>query len=189
MNNTEFLKNYVNGFSKLLEESSKISISKLIDVSDTIKEANNNGNKVLIFGNGGSSAIASHFSVDLTKNAGFRCVNFNEADLLTCFSNDFGYERWVEKSIDFYADEGDVIILISSSGNSQNMVNGITASRNKNVHKIITFTGFDNLNHLRKLGDINIWVDSKAYNYVENIHQFFLLSIVDLLIGNSEYSA
>jgi len=189
MSNIEFLTNYVNGFSKLLEDSAKRSINKLIEISDIIKEANKNGKKVLIFGNGGSSAIASHFSVDLTKNAGFRCVNFNEADLLTCFSNDFGYERWVEKSIDFYADEGDVIILISSSGNSQNMVNGVTASRNKNVYKIITLTGFDNLNRLRKLGDINIWVDSKAYNHVENIHQFFLLSIVDLLIGNSEYSA
>ena len=189
MSSIKFLTNYIKGFSNLLEESSKKSISKLIDVSDVIKDANHAGNKVLIFGNGGSAAIASHFSVDLTKNAGFRCVNFNEADLLTCFSNDFGYERWVEKSIDFYADEGDVIILISSSGNSQNMINGVTASRNKNVSKIITFTGFDNLNRLRKLGDINIWVDSKAYNYVENIHQFFLLSIVDLLIGNSEYSA
>ena len=189
MNNVKFLEKYVNEFSVLLEESSKESINKLIEVSDIIKEVNNNGNKVLIFGNGGSSAIASHFSVDLTKNAGFRCVNFNEADLLTCFSNDFGYERWVEKSIDFYADEGDVIILISSSGNSQNMINGVTASINKNVYKIITFTGFDNRNSLRKLGDINIWVDSKAYNFIENIHQFFLLSIVDLLIGNSEYSA
>ena len=56
----------------------------------------------MIFGNGGSAAIASHFSVDLTKNAGVRCTNYNESDLLTCFANDFGYEKWVEKAIEFY---------------------------------------------------------------------------------------
>ena len=58
----------------------------------------------MIFGNGGSSAIASHFSVDLTKNAGLRCTNYNEPDLLTCFSNDYGYEKWVAKAIEFYGD-------------------------------------------------------------------------------------
>ena len=59
----------------------------------------------MIFGNGGSAAISSHFSVDMTKNAGVRCTNYNESDLLTCFSNDFGYERWVEKAINFYGDK------------------------------------------------------------------------------------
>ena len=68
----------------------------------------------MIFGNGGSAAIASHFSVDLTKNAKIRCTNYNESDLLTCFSNDFGYEKWVEKAIEYYGDEGDVFIGISS---------------------------------------------------------------------------
>ena len=70
-----------------------------------------------------AQTIASHFSVDLTKNARVRCTNYNESDLLTCFSNDFGYERWVEKSIEYYGDEGDNVILISVSGTSKNMVN------------------------------------------------------------------
>ena len=85
----------------------------------------------MIFGNGGSAAIASHVSVDLTKNANIRSVNFNEADLITCFSNDYGYERWVEKAIDFYADDKDVLILISSSGKSLNMINACKAAREK----------------------------------------------------------
>ena len=68
-------------------------IDNLIKVSEILKETHLKGKKTLIFGNGGSAAIASHFSVDLTKNAGVRCVNYNESDLLTCFSNDFGYER------------------------------------------------------------------------------------------------
>ena len=83
----------------------------------------------MIFGNGGSAAIASHFSVDLTKNAKIRCTNYNESDLLTCFSNDYGYEKWVEKSIDFFSDPGDVVILISSSGRSKNMLNGAKSAK------------------------------------------------------------
>ena len=73
----------------------------------------------MIFGNGGSAAIASHFSVDLTKNAKVRCTNFNESDLITCFSNDYGYEKWVEKAINFYGDSGDVLIVISAGGKSK----------------------------------------------------------------------
>ena len=72
----------------------------------------------MIFGNGGSAAIASHFSVDLTKNSKIRCVNFNESSLLTCFSNDYGYENWIKKVLEFYANPKDLIILISASKQS-----------------------------------------------------------------------
>ena len=97
----------------------------------------------MIFGNGGSAAISSHFSVDLTKNAGVKCTNYNESDLITCFANDFGYERWVEKTINFYGDEGDSLILISAGGNSPNMINGAKEARKKKINQIITFTGND----------------------------------------------
>ena len=59
----------------------------------------------------------------MTKNGGVRCVNFNESDLLTCFANDYGYENWVKEALKFYSDKGDLIILISASGNSRNMLN------------------------------------------------------------------
>ena len=141
----------------------------------------------MIFGNGGSAAIASHVSVDLTKNANIRCTNYNEADLITCFSNDYGYEKWIEKAVDFYSDQNDVLILISSSGKSKNMINACKAARKKNISKIITFTGHEKNNPLSKLGDINFWIDSKAYNFVENTHQIWLLTICDLIIGKREY--
>ena len=141
----------------------------------------------MIFGNGGSAAIASHVSVDLTKSAGIRCSNYNEADLITCFSNDYGYERWIEKAIDFYSDDNDILILISSSGKSQNVINACKAAKSKKISKIITFTGHEQNNPLSKLGDINFWINSKAYNFVENTHQIWLLTIVDLIIGNREY--
>ena len=143
----------------------------------------------MIFGNGGSAAIASHFSVDLTKNASVRCINYNESDLITCFSNDYGFENWIAKAIEFYGDEGDVLIAISSSGKSQNMINATSAAKTKKFSKVITLSGFQEGNPLSKSGDINLWVDSKAYNFVENLHQVWLLAIVDLVIGDKEYSA
>jgi len=86
-------------------------------------------------------------------------------------------------------DKDDVLIAISSSGSSENMLNGYEAARSENFSSVITFSGFDADNPLRQLGDINLWVDSKAYNFVENIHQVWLLAIVDLIIGSREYSA
>ena len=188
MSAEKFLKDYLTDFSKLVQSGDNI-ISDLVQVRDTIVAANKNGCKTIIVGNGGSAAMASHFSVDLTKNAGIRCVNFNEADLITCFANDYGFDRWVEKAVEFYGDEGDVLIAISSSGSSENMLNGCKAARNKNFFSVITFSGFNADNPLRQLGEINLWADSKAYNFVENIHQIWLLSIVDLIIGSREYSA
>ena len=188
INPKDFLTSYLDDFSDLVKPDEKI-IDQLGKVADLIKIINAKGNKVLIFGNGGSAAISSHFSVDLTKNAGVRCVNCNESDLITCFSNDYGYERWVEKAVDFYGDEGDLLIVISSSGSSKNMLNGVKAARNGNFNAVVTFTGFADENLLRQLGDINLWADSKAYNFIENIHQVWLLAIVDLIIGSREYSA
>ena len=188
MSDHQFIKSYLEDFSDLLKPNDEL-IEKLISVRNLLEEFRKNNKKVLIFGNGGSASIASHFSVDLTKNARLRCVNFNEADLITCFTNDYGFEHWVEKAIDFYGDEGDLLIVISSSGCSKNMLNGVKAARNGNFKSVVTLSGFDEDNPLNKLGDINFWLDSKAYNFVENIHQIWLLTIVDLLIGKREYSA
>ena len=120
--------------------------------------------------------------------AGIRAINFNEADLLTCFSNDYGYERVFEKAVEFYGDEGDLIILISSSGSSTNVVNAAKRAKELNMG-VITFSGFKSNNALRKLGDISFWVDSTAYNIVEMTHHIWLLAIVDYIIGDIEYPA
>ncbi len=185
MSELNFLKNYFKNLSNLINNEKHFD--NLILTKKILCETNDRGNKTLIFGNGGSSAIASHFSVDLTKNAKVRCVNYNETDLITCFSNDYGYEKWVEKAIEFYADKGDSLILISSSGNSLNMINAANFAKESKINKIITFTGNDKNNNLNKLGDVNFWVNSKSYNLIENTHQALLLSLVDLIIGKSEY--
>lgn len=185
MSDLKFLNNYFDEIRKLLSEEKYFE--DLVKVKGILIKTHSEGKKTMIFGNGGSAAIGSHFSVDLTKNARVRCTNYNESDLLTCFSNDFGYERWVEKAIDFYGDEGDSVILISAGGNSPNMTNGAKLARQKKINKIITFTGNEKNNKLSKLGDINFWVNSKAYNHIENVHQVLLLSLVDLIIGKTEY--
>ena len=188
MTDNHFIKNYLEDFSDLSRPNEDL-INKLIQIRDLLIEVANNNKKILIFGNGGSASIASHFSVDLTKNAGLRCINFNDASLITCFANDFGFEHWVQKAVELYGDEGDLLIVISSSGQSENMLNGVQAARNGNFMSVVTISGFAEDNPLKQLGDINLWVDSKAYNFVENIHQIWLLAITDLVIGKREYSA
>jgi len=134
-------------------------------------DVHSKGKKTLIFGNGGSAAMASHFSVDLTKNARIRCVNYNESDLITCFANDFGFDHWVAKAVEFFGDEGDLLIVISSSGRSMNMINAVEAAKKCQFSDVVTLSGHSKDNPLNGIGDINLWVDSKAYNFVENIHQ------------------
>jgi len=183
-----FLKQYIKDYSDLILPEAGL-INTLMQVKAALVKASENGKKVIIVGNGGSAAMASHISVDLTKNAGIRSINFNEPDLITCFANDYGYEHWLEKAVEFYGDKGDVFIGISSSGSSENILNGCRAAREKKFSKVITFSGMNSENILRKLGDINLWVNSKAYNHIENIHQFWLLAIVDVIIGKTVYSS
>ena len=178
MSDKDFVKAYLEDFSALVKPNDQI-VEKIISAKNTLIQAKKNNAKIMIFGNGGSAAIASHFSVDLTKNTKIRCKNFNEAGLLTCFSNDYGYEKWVAKAIEFYADSSDVVIFISSSGKSKNMLNGVLSAKKKKISKIITFSGGARNNPLSKKGHINLWVNSKIYNHIENIHQFWLLSICD----------
>ena len=161
----------------------------LIRVKAVLLEASRAGKKIILAGNGGSAAIASHVAVDLTKNAGIRAVNFNEADLITCFANDYGYERWLAKAVEFYGEPGDVLIAVSSSGQSRNVLEACHAARRRGFASIVTFSGFSPENPLRGLGDHSFWVESKAYNLVELTHLFWLLALVDLIIGRAEYSA
>ena len=131
--------------------------------------------------------MASHVAVDFTKAAGIRAVNFNEADLITCFANDYGYEHWTEKALEAYADPGDLAILISSSGKSQNILNAAKKANEMGL-SAITVSGFLTDNPLRKLGDLNLWVDSTEYNIVEMTHHVWLVAIIDYLIETKKLS-
>ena len=116
-----FFESYFDNLSKKLVS---IDIDILKKVSSLIQETSNNSKKIILVGNGGSAAIASHVSVDITKTNKIRSINFNEADLITCFANDYGYEKWIVECFRAYADTGDLAILTSSSGKSPNIING-----------------------------------------------------------------
>lgn len=138
-------------------------------------------NKVILAGNGASASISSHAAIDLTKSAKVRAINFNEANLLTCFSNDYGYENWLLKALEFYSLPGDILVLISSSGNSPNIIKAATASKKLKI-KLITLSGFSKTNKLSKKGLLNFHVPSSNYNVVENTHLAIILQIVENLI-------
>ncbi|MEE9190826.1 MAG: SIS domain-containing protein [Candidatus Neomarinimicrobiota bacterium] len=179
-NDVQWLRKYFENYQAFL--NSEEDFQKLHEIKELWIEANTKGNKIIFSGNGGSAAMSSHLAVDLTKTAKIRGINFNEADLITCFANDYGYENWILKAIEHYADEGDVIVLISSSGQSANIINGANYAKDKGL-SLVTFSGFDSDNPLRQIGDINVWVNSQSYNIVEMTHHIWLLAIVDLIIG------
>ena len=185
MSNENWFKNYFKLCDSLYND---IVIKDLEKLKNIFKDTNKKNNKIILFGNGGSAAIASHVAVDLVKNASINAVTYNEYDLITCLANDYGFSHWMEKAIEYYCNEGDLIILISSSGNSKNVVNAAKKSKEMGL-KVVTFTGFNRDNSLKNIGDFNFWVDSKAYNIVEMTHQIWLLSVVDSIIGSAEYSA
>src|SRR5262249_37327880 len=139
MNVNKWLSNYLEQYRQTIFQP-EVGV-QLAQLKDWVTEAQAQGKKVIVAGNGGSAAMASHVAVDFTKTAGVRAVNFNEADLITCFANDYGYEHWLEKAIEFYADPGDLVILISSSGQSPNMIAAGEFARRMGL-RLATFTGF-----------------------------------------------
>ena len=177
MKEADYFSQYFETISQCIES---IDSDQLEHAAAMVWAAHQSGKKIILVGNGGSAAMASHVAVDFTKAAGIRAINFNEADLITCFANDYGYEHWVVKALDAYADLGDVVILISSSGKSPNIVKGAEKAKNMGL-SVITVSGFLSDNILRKLGDLNLWVDSSEYNIVEMSHHVWLVAIIDYL--------
>ena len=182
MNTSKYFSKY---FETVGQKLNSIDSAQLEKAASMVWTAHQYGKKIIVVGNGGSAAMASHVAVDFTKAAGIRAINFNEADLITCFANDYGYEYWVAKALEAYADLGDLAILISSSGKSLNIVKGAEKAKNIGV-SVITVSGFLPGNPLRKLGDLNLWADSLDYNIVEMTHHVWLVAIVDFLIETEE---
>jgi len=172
-------------FSTIKTQLHSIDFVQLNNAINAVKKADQLKRKIIFVGNGGSASIAGHLTVDFTNAAGIRAINFNDPGIITCFSNDYGYENWVGKALDCYADSGDVVVLISSSGQSKNMLVGANKAKTLGLD-IVTLSGFSSNNPLKKLGDINLWVDSDKYNIVEMTHHIWLLAIVDYIILKSK---
>jgi len=147
-----------------------------------MQERQNEGNCIFFIGNGGSAGIASHLATDFSKNGGMRASSLNDGSVLTCLGNDFGYEFVFSKQLEWHARAGDVIVAISSSGRSKNILNGAAVARERDC-VLYTFSGFDANNPLRGLGDVNFFVASCAYGFVEVAHLALLHGILDIQMG------
>jgi D-sedoheptulose 7-phosphate isomerase len=174
-----YLKKYFSYFNRICNNSVG-DFKGIIDSSEIIKNIKKKNKKITIIGNGGSASIANHVFTDLTKNLKIKTFNPNESSLITCFSNDYNYENWQKEILKVNLDQGDLLIAISSSGNSENILRACKIAKQKKC-KVITFSGFEKNNKLRRVGNINFWVNSLNYNIIENIHQIIILSIIDLL--------
>jgi len=157
-----------------LVEGMNLTVNKINDVDTKNK-------KIILIGNGGSAAIASHQATDLWKNGGIRALAFNDASLLTCAANDFGYEQVFSQPVARFADPGDLLIAISSSGKSANILNGVKAAKEMGC-TVVTFSGFLPDNPLRKQGEINFYLASNSYGIVEVGHLLMLHGIIDEVV-------
>lgn len=147
-------------------------------LQERLMRLKNNRRNLYIVGNGGSAGVAAHAATDFFNVAKIRVTTLHESSLLTCLANDFGYENAVAIMLGQLLNSDDTVIVISSSGNSMNMRNAATIARKKGAY-VVTLTGFSADNHLRNLGDMNIWINSDDYGFVEVGHQFLLHNIAD----------
>ncbi|MBT5399755.1 SIS domain-containing protein [bacterium] len=177
-----FFDNY---FKKISNSLSLIKPIELEGLTGIVVNAVSKNKKIILVGNGGSAAIASHLTVDFINAAKIKALNFTDSGIITCFANDYGYENWVAKALECYADAGDVVVFISSSGQSANIINGAKTAKEMGL-STITLSGFLKNNPLRVMGDLNLWVDSKEYNIVEMTHHIWLLSVVDYIIEKNK---
>lgn len=142
-------------------------------------EATRNDRKVIFIGNGGSNAVASHMASDISKNGGVRAVAFNDTPTLTMLGNDFGYGYVFSKQLEFYGFEGDILVAISSSGGSTNILNAAETAKEKKM-KLYTFTGMVKTaeNKLKDMGELNFIVPSEDYGIVEIAHLSLIHSVI-----------
>lgn len=150
----------------------------IVSLQDRLLKLKKNHQNLYIIGNGGSAGVAAHAVTDFFNVAKIRASTLHESSLLTCMANDFGYENAIARMLAQLLNTGDVVIAISSSGNSMNIRNAASIACEKGAY-VVTLTGFSAENPLRRLGHMNIWLDSDDYGFVEVGHQFILHNIAD----------
>ena len=153
------------GFSLWVDETSKIR---------------NMNNTVFLIGNGASASMASHMACDLSKNAKIKTEVFFDLSMLTALGNDLSFEEIFSQPIDSKMTTGDMLVAISSSGQSSNIINGVRAAQKKGG-KIITLSAMNEDNLLRSLGMLNIYLPAKTYGFAETGHAALLHYWMDLM--------
>jgi D-sedoheptulose 7-phosphate isomerase len=139
-----------------------------------------NANRLIFLGNGGS--FQGHMCHDYLKVGGKKCIAPESPSLLTCLANDFGLDDMFLEWLRIQREPGDVLIAVSSSGNSNNIINAVKWFKYWDDN-IITITGFDIDNRLSKLGKINVHLPTKSYGVHECYATIFLHSILDDIVN------
>ena len=186
----EFLKATEASFSRInINETNfrPIELSNAINYVTELLERNLlNNKKIMVVGNGGSAGIATHTLADYANAGGFKTLDFYGPALLTCMSNDYGYENVFAKPIEMFAEPGDTLFAISSSGESPNIINAADAAIARDC-VVVTFSGFKADNPLRSKGLLNFYTPSTHYGFVELAHQTLIHCILDLFVREKIY--
>lgn len=171
---------YLNRVNLLIKSIQKFEV---INVVNEIKKINSSGGKVLVIGNGGSAALASHFAADLGTGSVLRGLDYpiislvDNLPVITAAANDFGYDKIFARQLINIGKSGDLLIIISSSGNSKNLIEASKVAREIGM-KIIGIVGFDG-GEIGKISDLKIHIQSEVgeYGQVEDLHSIVLHSI------------
>lgn len=185
---SSFLEKYFAGHQEVLQAflADAENRRNLEAAIQLLRETKQTGAFIYVIGNGGSASLAEHSAIDFTQNSKLRSLAISGSPMLTAWSNDYGYEHVFRKGVESFGKAGDVLIGISSSGTSKSILNACEAARRRRM-AIVTFSGFAADNPLRTQGDLNFWINSRAFGYVEMIHHLLLHYINDAIIGKVEY--
>jgi len=155
-------------------------------VKNIFKSSIDEGRSIYWLGNGGSIAICSHLSQDMMNKLGIKSHCFNDPSLMTCMANDYGYENVYARPLTVHASENDILIAISSSGNSENILNAVEVAKKKNM-QIITLSGFNENNKLWQTNShASFFVSSNLYGIVEVSHEAILHGVIETLWLDSQ---
>jgi D-sedoheptulose 7-phosphate isomerase len=144
------------------------------------------GRTLWFVGNGASAMFASHMALDFTKNGGCRALAFNDPAYLTAIANDIGHPQCFSLPVTWFAQADDVLVTISSSGNSPNVLAAIEAARTRSL-QVVTFSGMKPDNRSRAAGDLNLYVPARTYGVVECAHQVLLHAWLDRFMNIREW--
>lgn len=157
-------------------EMSEGAFDRVVEMVQRVRRENG---CLFFIGNGGSAAIASHMAADFQKAAKVRAMCFNDGPSLTALANDCGYHQVFSQPLRMHGKSGDVLFAISSSGNSASILNAVWCAVDAVEADVITLSGFDRDNALRRRGDIDFYVPSHRYGVVETAHLAICHTILD----------
>ena len=180
---------YLSGIARVFEKvevtgrgGAPYSLDAGIDAAVELVLSLSKGGKALLIGNGGSAGIVSHMHNDLCKAVRVRAMVLTETPLLTALANDDGYETAFHTQVRLWAEPGDLLIAVSSSGESNNIITAATEAAARGC-RLLTMTGFKPGNRLRQLGDVNVYVPDNGYGYVEMTHSVLGHCITDTAVS------